>query len=75
MRSRRDRSLDFILEPLSRDTIYSKMFLKGYSGIGGIENRTFGREKVKETLTEVKGLRYSEWMERKSRGNLECHGT
>lgn len=59
MRSRQDQSLDFILEPLSRDTKYEKMFFKCYSGIR-IENRKFGRETVKETLTAIKGLRASE---------------
>lgn len=62
MRSRRVPSLDFILEPLIRDTVYPKMCFKGYSGISGIENRKFGRETVKETLTAIKGLRDSEWM-------------
>lgn len=58
MRSRRVQSLDFILEPLIRDTVHPKMCLKGYSGISGIEKRKFGRE----SLTTIKGLRDSEWM-------------
>lgn len=71
VRSGRDQSLDFFLEPLSRDTIYSKMSLKGYSGISLIENRKFGGEKVKETLTAVKGPRDSERMEGRRQEELE----